>query len=293
MMFRAITIVALIGFVSANSYSIGCMNSLMAIGQDPAAHTCLKPAQLLTVMIGAGNGPESVIGYLDTWLESMCGAPACSDDTLIAVLSNLTTSCSDEFGLSSSRIQQTIATVKAGYKTVREVACLKDSNSGGINCVTGTLRNVEVLTGTMNLNVTDIRSIANLVKEGFPSSVVCTDCMKGAFTLMNQTMPGSFSTSDIKRATELCGASFVDGGIPPGLVSAASGAIAKNVTSTTNPAISVTTSSFASTTSTPTFTTTPTPTPTKKNAAPRRGSAMSLAAFLVISGLVASIVDLM
>ncbi|KAG6862013.1 hypothetical protein C0995_008200 [Termitomyces sp. Mi166 len=179
---------------------------------DPIARTCLQPAQLLPIMIGAGNGPESAIGYLDTWLGNMCSAPACSDDTLTAVLSSLTTGCSDEFGLSSSRVQQTIATVKAGYKTVRKVACLNErdsSSSGGINCVTGTLRNIEMLIGTMNLNATNILSIANLVKKGFPSSVVCTSCMKGAFTLMNQTMPGSFSASDIEYATDLCGPSFV------------------------------------------------------------------------------------
>lgn len=107
-------------------YSIGCMNTLMAIGQDPAARTCLKPAQLLLVMVGAGDGPESVVGYLDTWLGSMCSAPACSDDTLTSVLQNLTASCSDEFGLSSSRVQQMISTVTAGYQTVRKVACLEE-----------------------------------------------------------------------------------------------------------------------------------------------------------------------
>ncbi|KAG6915760.1 hypothetical protein DXG01_009997 [Tephrocybe rancida] len=294
-MSRVITIAALAGFVSASSYSIGCMNSLLAIGQNAEAQTCLKPAQLLPVLIGAGNGPESVIGYMDTWLGSMCGAPACSDDTLYLVLNNLTRDCSDEFGLGGTapEMQKTIATLQAGYKTARKVACLKDTNSGGINCVTGSLRNIETLTGALNLNDTNILSIASYVKKGFPKSVVCTNCIKAAYSLIVQALPGSFSDSDTKSATKLCGAAFADGGIPPGIVSTAFEAAVIKGPTTATPVPTTTSTSTPTpkpTWSTATLSPTPTPTPTstkKKNSALGRGSVLSCSAFMVISGLVA------
>jgi len=266
-MFRAITIAALVGFVSANSYSIGCMNTLISIGQNPEVGACLKPALLLPILVGAGNGPESVIGYVDAWLGSMCGSPACSDGTLNAVVANVTKGCSAEFGLGQA--QQTLDFVK-NYQTARKVACLKD---GQVNCVTGSLRNVESVTGAMSLQENNIVAIVKAAKKGFPSSVICTNCMKGAYTIINKALPGSFSASDTKYATDMCGASFVDGGIPPGLISTA---------------LEPSAAPAPSTTTTPSPTTAPIPavTPTNKNAALGGPSVMSSGVFMVISGLV-------
>ncbi|KAG6808445.1 hypothetical protein H0H93_016917, partial [Arthromyces matolae] len=149
------------------------------------------------------------------------------------------------------------------------------SNSEDINCVTGTLRNVEALTGSLSLNDSNLASIANYVQKGFPASVICTNCMKGAYTLLNQSLPGSFSASDTKYATDLCGAAFADGGIPPGLISTASVAIG--------------TGSGSTSTSSPTTVISPTPT---NSALGRRRSVLSSGAFFVISCLVAFSVGL-
>ncbi|KAG6864688.1 hypothetical protein C0991_007899, partial [Blastosporella zonata] len=297
-------------------YSIGCMKSLMLIGQNSEASTCLKPAQLFPVMVGAGNGPESVIGYLDTWLGSMCGAPACSDNLLYEVLTNLTRDCSEEFGLGgpAAQVTQTIATLQAGYQTARKVACLKDTNSAGINCVTGTLRNIESLTGALSLNDTNIASIAKYVTKGFPKSVICTNCVKAAYTMMNQALPGSlFSASDTKDATTLCGASFAgefnllpvcdlseaqtkdcsDGIIPPGIVSTALDAsTAKVTTSIVSSSTLTPTPSSTRATPSPTVTPTSTPTPTKKNSALGHGSSLPSIVFIALSGLVAAGVEM-
>jgi hypothetical protein len=277
MMFRTITIAALVGFVSANSYSIGCMNTLINIGQNPDVGVCLKPASLLPILIGLGNGPESMIGYLDTWLASMCGSPSCSDDTLNAVVTNLTNGCSAEFSL--PQVQQSLNFVKANYKTARKVACLKD---GQVSCVTGTLRNIESVVGTFNLQENNILAIAKVAKAGFPSSVLCTNCMKGAYTIINKAIPGSFSASDTKYATDTCGAAFADGGIPPGLISVDADPVAK-------PAPPATTTSITSTPTpspTPTPTPTPTPSPKPKSAALGGPTMLSSGAFMAISALI-------
>ncbi|KAG6828509.1 hypothetical protein H0H87_001755, partial [Tephrocybe sp. NHM501043] len=298
-------------------YSIGCLNSLMLIGQNAEASTCLKPAQLLPVLVGAGNGPDSVIRYLDTWLGSMCGAPACSDVTLYGVLNNLTRDCSAEFGLggTAAQMQQTITALKTGYKTARNVACLKDTNSDGVNCLTGTLRNIESLTGPLNMNDTNIASIASYIKKGFPKTVICTDCMKGAFSLISQALPGSFSGSDKAYVTDLCGASFagetqsshvsqsssvevdasLDGGIPPGLENTAfttsaatsSTSLVSSSTSTPTPAPSPTPSPTPSPVPSSSVTPPPSPTPKKKNSALGAGSMLPFGAFMAMLGFVA------
>ncbi|KAF8072044.1 hypothetical protein FPV67DRAFT_915738 [Lyophyllum atratum] len=273
MMFRSITIAALVGFVSANSYSIGCMNTLIDIGQNAEIGACLKPALLLPILVGVGNGPESVIGYMDTWLASMCGSPACSDNALNAVVTNITKGCSVEFGLGP--VQETLEFVKTNYRTARRVACLKD---GQVNCVTGTLRNVEALTGTMNLNEKNIVAIVKATKAGLPSKLLCTNCMKGAYVMISTNVRDAFTASDTKFITDTCGPAFVDGGMPPGLIDSAWEPSA---------APPATTTSSATTSSTPTPTSTPTPavTPLKKNAALGGPSILSSGAFMAISGL--------
>jgi len=275
-MFRTATIAALVGFVSANSYSIGCMNTLIQIGQNPDVGACLQPSLLLPILVGMGNSGDSIISYVDTWLTSLCGSPLCSDATLNAVVTNVTSACSAEFSLPD--LQTSLNFVRTNYATARKVMCLKD---GQVNCLSGTLYNIQSVTGAMSLNNTNIISIVKTAKAGFPSKFLCTDCLKGAYSLIKAALPGTFSTSDAKYASDTCGASFVDGGIPPGLVEVQVPA-AKSVVSTTTtiplPVVTITSSvapvtSFTirvpSTTITPTPTRTPTPTPTpvKKNAA--------------------------
>ncbi|KAF5381970.1 hypothetical protein D9615_004276 [Tricholomella constricta] len=275
MMFRTITIAALVGFVSANTYSIGCMKTLMDLQQNAEVTTCLQPTLLVPILVGLGNGPESVIGYTDAWLAGMCGAPACTDDTLNTAISKVTTGCSAEFGI--AEVQHALDFLKKGYRTLRKVVCLKD---GEVNCVSGSLRNIEAITGTMSLDANNLVSIAGAAKKGFPSSVICTNCMKGAYSIINKELPGAFTDSDTKYATDTCGAQFADGGIPPGLVSSAwepsnSEAPAPSSTSITPQ-------------STPTIAPiSVAPSPNRKNGALGGPSALSSGAFIAVSGFIA------
>ncbi|KAG6832833.1 hypothetical protein H0H92_009452 [Tricholoma furcatifolium] len=280
-MFRALTVAALAGYVSATSEAHETLVHVDIRLDNADARACIKPSSLLPVLVGMGNGPESIVGYLDTWLGDMCAAPACSDATLSAVITNLTNSCSDEFGLDSSSMQQTISSFQAGYQTYRDVACLRDTNSSDINCVTGTLRNIEAITGAMSLNDTDLTSISSVATKGFPSSVVCTNCMKGAYTIINQNLPGTIASNVTSYVTGLCGASFANGGIPPGLVETAYNASA----------VSTSTSTSAAPVYTSTSTSTPSPTATPianySNGALSHASVLSSGAVLALSGIVA------
>lgn len=74
--------------------------------------------------------------------------------------------------------------------------------------MTQTLKNIESITGTMNLNDNDITALTTAGSAGFPANVTCTNCMKGAFTIVNQELSGTISTADTKYATDTCGASF-------------------------------------------------------------------------------------
>ncbi|KAG5645544.1 hypothetical protein DXG03_005819 [Asterophora parasitica] len=276
MMFRALTISALVGFVSANSYSIGCMNTLMELQSNKDVSACLAPSLLVPILVGLGNGPDSVIGYTDAWLKAMCGAPACSEYTLNTVVSKVNGGCSAEFGVASA--QATLDFVKKGYKTARKVACLKD---GEVNCVVGSLRNIEAMTGTMNLQDNNIAKIGKAAKKGLPANVLCTNCLKGAYSIINAELPGTFNDADTKYASDTCGADFVNGGIPPGLISSAwepssssSAAPAPSSTSVTPAPAATPAAPYVSS-------------PSRKNAAPGGPSAISSGAFVALSGLVA------
>ena len=290
MMFRLTTIVALVGLVSANSYSIGCMNTLLAIGNNPDA-SCIAPNLLLPILVGAGNSGDSVVSPIDAWITGMCGQPACSSDVLGSIIKNVTAGCSAEFGL--PQVQDTLNAVTQGYATFRSSVCLKD---GQTNCVTQTLKNMESAWGTMTLNDKNIGDIANGIKKGLPSSVLCTDCMKGMFTLVEQDIPGTFSDSSKAYATKTCGDSFTDGGLPPNLFQSAVGVVPEDNTPAPVSSSAPTTTSSATSTSVtaPAFTPTSSVKPKsgKKNSALGRASAaplMNLAAsglVIVFSGMV-------
>ncbi|KAF9466521.1 hypothetical protein BDZ94DRAFT_1251125, partial [Collybia nuda] len=222
MMFSAFVIVALAGFVSANSYSIGCMTALMNVGANPDVAACLNPSALLPILVGAGNGNDTIIAPVDAWVTGMCGSPACSTATLSQVIKDVSAGCAAEFGSSSSAdVQQMIDLVTKSYTTARKVLCLKEADT---LCVTQTFTALESITGTLNMNGDNIRAIAGARHAGLPSNVLCSDCMKGAVSIINAELPGEISQDDMNYAKSTCGDAFVDGGIPPSLIQTALGA---------------------------------------------------------------------
>jgi hypothetical protein len=235
MMFRIATIAALVGFVSADAFSVRCMNTLMDIATTYEITQCLAPNLLLPILVGAGAGKsqDSIIPPVDNWLNAMCASAPCSTGAIQALASNLTAGCSTEFDFGD--VKTTMDFISNNYWTARKVGCLKD---GTTRCTTQTLKNVEAATGTMTLNDTNAVSLAKAINKGLDSSILCTNCNKGAFSIINSDAPGAFDDSDKQAASQKCGASFIDGGIPAGLVlgdyePAASTTAAPSPTSTT------------------------------------------------------------
>lgn len=103
------------------------MTTLMNVGANPDVAACLSPSALLPVLVGAGNGNDSIIAPVDAWVTSMCASPACSTATLSQVIKDVSAGCSAEFGsVSSGDIQTTIDLVTKTYATARKVVCLKE-----------------------------------------------------------------------------------------------------------------------------------------------------------------------
>jgi len=237
MMFRVTMITALVGFVSAQTYSVGCLNTLMNIASNYEISQCLAPNLLMPILIGAGNTQDSLVSPLDTWLGAMCGAPPCSTNTVSALATNLTAGCSKEFDL--GEVQSVVNFVSQNYWTARKVVCLKD---GQTNCVTQTLQKLESLSGTLNLGDNNINAIAKTFNTNL-GQVACSNCAKGAFSIVMQDQPSAISDASKQSAQNTCGASFVDGGVPEGLIESAFGATASGAApspTSTTPATSAT-----------------------------------------------------
>ncbi|KAG6817178.1 hypothetical protein H0H87_011880 [Tephrocybe sp. NHM501043] len=186
------------------------------IATNADVNACLVPSPLITVL---ANSNASIVEPVNNWLNGLCAAPVCSNDTISAIVVNATAGCSAElatFGISSNDNSALTALVQQYYPTARKALCLKDGNT---NCITQTLTNVQDIRGT--LSISNIVSFAS--NEGsdttLPVNVTCTDCVKAIYTTLRSDIP-RFQHSDSEKDT--CGATFVDGTIPSGITQSAS-----------------------------------------------------------------------
>lgn len=220
MLHLVITISALVTFSIAQGLSAACIGAIVGITTDPAAVACLNPGPLTTLFLNPGN--TSIVGPINSWLTGLCAAAPCSNDTLSAIVKNITTGCQLELsvlGPNRPSDDQLVTVVQKAYPIVREVVCLKDNNDNGTNCITQTLKNIESFVG-VPLTINKVVEIVG-TKGPFPPNVTCTNCVKQAFNIVNQKAPGM--TGGATDALELqCGDSFVDGQTPPGITDSAS-----------------------------------------------------------------------
>jgi len=107
-----------------------------------------------------------------------------------------------------------ISTVEAFYPTVRQVICLKDTSTSTL-CVPELLTNIQSSTTTLSLNniVSLVTKLVSGQSTGIPSSAVCTDCTKAAYTLISQGIPQVASTVQSAVSSE-CGTNYTDGQMP-------------------------------------------------------------------------------
>ncbi|KAJ7497419.1 hypothetical protein FB451DRAFT_1076101 [Mycena latifolia] len=202
--------------VSALSISSACQNALSQVAGNSDANACLSISSLLSAVIQSNS---SIITPVDNMLKALCAAAPCSNATLEAVVTNVTTGCSAELSSAGSSVSASSITtlVEQYYPTVRQLICLTDS---GTNCITQTLTNIQTILGTLSLtNVGDVITNAFSTTE-IPSNVTCSNCVKAAYNVLNDTFPDAVSSEASALQSE-CGSSFTDGSTPAGIAESA------------------------------------------------------------------------
>ncbi|KAJ7924937.1 hypothetical protein B0H13DRAFT_1976805 [Mycena leptocephala] len=204
--------------VSALTLSSACQAALTGVATNPDANACLSVSSLLTTVLQPNS---SIITPVGSWLKTLCSAAPCSNATLSAVVTNITTGCSAE--LSSADSSDTSAStliplVEQYYATARKIICLTDS---GTNCIVQTLSNIQSILGTLSIS-----NIGDVIEKAFtttslPTNITCSNCVKEAFNVLNTDFPSTASTLSSGLNSE-CGSSFTDGTTPAGIVESAS-----------------------------------------------------------------------
>jgi hypothetical protein len=194
--------------VSALSISSACQSALTGVATNPDASACLSAGSLLNVVLQSN---QSIITPIDSWLKQLCSSAPCSNDTLSAVVTNVTTGCSAELSSSPDSSASTlIPLVEQYYATARKIVCLTDS---GTNCITQTLTNIQSILGTLSIsNIGDVITKATATTN-LPTNVTCTNCVKQAYNVLNTDFPSTASSLTSGLDSE-CGASFTDGSTP-------------------------------------------------------------------------------
>ncbi|KAJ7287771.1 hypothetical protein C8J57DRAFT_595654 [Mycena rebaudengoi] len=191
--------------VAALSLSKDCQNAFTQVAANSEANACLSVSSLITVVLQPNN---SIITPVDNWLKAMCGASPCSNDTLAAVATNITTGCSADLGSADSASTVT-SLVQQYYPVARQVLCL--SETWKVSLAPFSLSNAANLAATL----------ATGGSKAIPSNVTCTNCSKGVYNILNKNFPNEVSSQSAPLQSQ-CGSSFTDGTTPDGIVSTAS-----------------------------------------------------------------------
>ncbi|KAH0827450.1 hypothetical protein J3R83DRAFT_4138 [Lanmaoa asiatica] len=221
MFFRPALLIAGAGLAVAQSISSQCSSALLAIAASPQA-TCLDLGLLAPLAL---SNTTSVIPTVNTWLTGVCSQGPCSNATLQTVVTNITTGCSSDLaslGLPTSDTTSLVTTVQAAYPTVRQVACLKDTSANTL-CATELLTDIQSSTTTLSINniVGLIAQLMTGTNVNIPQNVTCSNCSKGAYTVVAQNYP-ALLTSDQSTIQSECGSSFTNGQMPSNIQATAS-----------------------------------------------------------------------
>jgi len=222
-MFNVLSIAAVLvgaSLVSSQSISQQCQQTLVQVAASPES-SCLNPSGLTPLVVGGSN--QSIVAPLNTWLQGFCSKPPCSNQDLSDIVTNITNGCSGDLsslGFTSSQTSTIIADVQKYFPTAKQVACLKDDSTNQL-CITETLTNIQNTVGSLTLSsiVSEMNSIVS-ASNGVPSSIVCTNCVKSAYNILNGV--GGAPQGASSALSNECGSSFVDGQNPSGISNTAS-----------------------------------------------------------------------
>jgi len=233
-------LVAGLGLASAQTISTKCQSTLASIVLSPAGQ-CLN-AQALVALVMADKS-SSLIGPVNNWFTGLCQEPLCTNDTLATLVSNVTSGCSTELqalGAGNLNNQEITAAVQQAYPTVRQLVCLSDTTNGNNTlCITETLTNLQSTVGT--LNASEVENLVNQASQGnvpnIPASVLCSNCTKEAYNIINTNYPGLINSDDVNDVVNECGSSFTDGSAPAGISQSAPSNTASPVSAASNGAV--------------------------------------------------------
>lgn len=207
-------------FTGVHSFSLSssCETAVKGLLTSPDA-ACLNPTAIFSFVLG---NQGSIPATINTWLTGICSSGACTNASIVNVVTNLTSGCSAELsslGVDSTSIQsQVINIAQQVYPSVRQVACLKDDSSNQL-CALQTLNNLESVVGQLNMSdLTSLNLYADAQKlfANGAQNIACTNCAKESFSIAKSAFP-SIVNQAIPDAQALCGASFVDGSLPDGI----------------------------------------------------------------------------
>jgi hypothetical protein len=195
--------------------SQNCQNAFLSIVSDKDASSCLNANGLVTAASKTGEN-DSLVQPVTDWVTGMCAAGPCSNSTLQMVVETVFKGCSAELGkagLSTSDTADVVKYVQQGYPTVRKVLCLKDNDANKL-CVNEDLSAIETALGKP-LSVTNIIGLTSNVSAllSIPKDKMCSNCVKGAYTIVKQDFPSLVSNIDT-FASGQCGSDFVNGQMP-------------------------------------------------------------------------------
>lgn len=103
-----------------------CQSTLATLVLSPQA-SCLNAQALVGLLLSGSN--TSVVGPINNWLTGLCAQPACSNDSLAAIIGNVTSGCPDEIqalGFSTSDAGEITTLVESMYPALRQIGCLEE-----------------------------------------------------------------------------------------------------------------------------------------------------------------------
>jgi len=220
MMYRLLPALLAVSSVSALTISPSCQNAFTGVANNADANACLSVSSLLSAVI---NPNASIVTQVGNMVNTLCAAPTCSNATLAAVVSNITSGCSTELSEAGAGSDSTTSAITSAvqqyYGLVRSIVCLKDNNDSGTNCLVQTLTNVQTTYGSLSINSIDTTLAAIEKTTSLPTNITCTDCIKEAYNLVNASFPSISPT--LSSELSVCGANFTDGTDPSNIVQTA------------------------------------------------------------------------
>jgi len=188
-----------------------CQTGISNLAANSEASSCLGVNQFTNLFLTNPN--TSVITPVQNWLTAFCGAPDCSNATIAAVVTNVSTACATDLQsleITSSAVQMIIPYITEFFGTAKEVLCLADTSKSEF-CAVEIGQTIETATGHP-LSLDEFYDAYDTILGGSSpvnETLFCTACTQGALSILNTNTQISsllgVATTDISKT---CGSAF-------------------------------------------------------------------------------------